>query len=120
MKPQEKLKNKKNAIQVAYFWNKKDPSKIDLIMTKTQKFIPEEKIIKDIKAKIRKINKLPFDIAGINEEQKVYIERGEVLKIMGDQSDNKGQKNLQRKSQPKRLQSSGVPKKGRRPDNKSK
>jgi hypothetical protein len=114
MKPQNKLKNKDNAIQVAYFWNKKDPKKIDMIMTKTQKLVPEETFVKSVKAMIRKAKKLE-KYQGIGYWM---VDLEEVLKIMGDDNGNQGQKNLQRKSQPKGLSGSRVPKKGRKPNNK--
>jgi len=120
MKPQNKLKNKDNAIQVAYFWNKKDPKKIDMIMTKTQKLVPEEIFVKSVKAMIRKVKKIsPLvdpTLASVRKTPEKIIE--EVLKIMGEDNVNKGQKSVQRKSQPKRLSGAGVHKKGRRPNNK--
>lgn len=103
MKKQEKLKNTKKKIEVAYFWNEKDDSKIEMIMTKTQVLYPEEKIGKAIKAMIRKIKKLKNLGAGDLKDIINIIE--------GEKDGYKGKESVSQQGVGKGLPAKRVPKK---------
>lgn len=74
MKKQSKMKDNRKKIEVAYFWNEKDRSKIEMIMTKNQVLYPEEKIIRVIKKMIRQIKKRAKDSAPLTKREQTIIE----------------------------------------------
>jgi hypothetical protein len=87
MKQQKDMKDKAKSIEVAYFWDKKDRSKISMVMTKTQVLYPKEEYIKAIKRIMRKVKKLEqvelVEGEAGDIQRNFLVKTDEVIKIIG-------------------------------------